>query len=83
MLRSVVQPFLLFFNQEVVMESFPLVRERFYPAWVMALAAAAVFGRLAFETVRLEIDMSENGYKAKDFDIEVAKRSEPSRIITL
>lgn len=49
MLRSVVQPFLLFFNQEVVMESFPLVRERFYPAWVMALAAAAVFGRLLLD----------------------------------
>ncbi|MFR8118053.1 MAG: MBL fold metallo-hydrolase [Lachnospira sp.] len=41
------------------------------------------YDKLAFETVRLEIDMSENGYKAKDFDIEVAKRSEPSRIITL
>lgn len=41
------------------------------------------YDKLAFETVRLEIDMSENSYKAKDFDIEVAKRSEPSRIITL
>ena len=41
------------------------------------------YDKLAFETVRLEIDMSENGYKAKDFDIEVAKRSEPSKIITL
>lgn len=41
------------------------------------------YDKLAFETVRLEIDMSDNVYKAKDFDIEVAKRSEPSRIITL
>lgn len=41
------------------------------------------YDKLAFETVRLEIDMSDNIYKAKDFDIEVAKRSEPSRIITL
>lgn len=29
---------------------------------------------LAYETVRLEIDMSENSYKAKDFRIAVAKR---------
>lgn len=41
------------------------------------------YDKLAFETVRLEIDMSDNIYKAKDFDITVAKRSEPSNIITL
>lgn len=39
------------------------------------------YDKLAFETVRLEIDMSDNLFKAKDFDIEVAKRSEPSKII--
>lgn len=41
------------------------------------------YDKLAFETVRLEIDMSDTIYKAKDFDIEVAKRSEPSRIISI
>jgi phosphoribosyl 1,2-cyclic phosphodiesterase len=41
------------------------------------------YDKLAYETVRLEIDMSGNSYKANDFDIEVAKRSEPSKIITI
>ncbi len=41
------------------------------------------YDKLAFETVRLEIDMGENDYKANDFRIEVAHRSEPSRIINL
>ena len=41
------------------------------------------YDKLAYETVRTEIDMSDNIYKAKDFDIEVAKRDEPSRIISI
>lgn len=36
---------------------------------------------LAYETVRLEITMSENEYKADDFPIYVAKRSELSQAI--
>ena len=39
------------------------------------------YDKLAFETVRLEIDMSDSCYRAVDFDIEVAKRSENSDII--
>ena len=38
---------------------------------------------LAYETVRLEIEMSENQYHADDFPISVAKRSECSKIITI
>lgn len=38
---------------------------------------------LAYESVRLEIDASDNPYKAGDFDIRVAKRSEPSTVIEL
>lgn len=38
------------------------------------------YDRLAYETVRLEIDMSENEFHSKDFYIEVAKRSEPSSL---
>jgi phosphoribosyl 1,2-cyclic phosphodiesterase len=41
------------------------------------------YDKLAYETVRLEIDMGDNIYKADDFEIEVAKRSEPSRIIAI
>ena len=36
--------------------------------------------QLAYEAVRLEITMGNNPYQASDFDIEVAKRSEPSTL---
>ncbi|SCX82514.1 Phosphoribosyl 1,2-cyclic phosphodiesterase [Butyrivibrio sp. INlla14] len=36
---------------------------------------------LAYETVRVEIDMGENPYHSSDFEIMVANRSEISRII--
>lgn len=38
---------------------------------------------LAFETVRLEIDQGDHGYKAADFSIAVAKRDLMSEIITI
>ena len=38
---------------------------------------------LAYETVRLEINMADNPYKADDFDIQVAKRSCPSKLIKI
>lgn len=38
---------------------------------------------LAYEAVRMEITMGENPYKAEDFDIQVAKRSEVSPIIRI
>jgi len=36
---------------------------------------------LAYETVRLEITMADNEYKATDFPISVAKRSEVSQVV--
>lgn len=39
------------------------------------------YAELAYETVRVEIDMGDNDYRAGDFRIEVASRSEPSDII--
>jgi len=36
---------------------------------------------LAFETVRMEIDMGDCPYQSGDFDLTVAKRSEPSKLI--
>ncbi|MBQ4282860.1 MAG: MBL fold metallo-hydrolase [Lachnospira sp.] len=39
------------------------------------------YDKLAFETVRLEIDMSESEYRAADFNIEVARRDVPSEVI--
>lgn len=38
---------------------------------------------LAYEAVRLEITAGDNPYKASDFRIRVAKRSEPSELIVL
>lgn len=41
------------------------------------------YEELAFETVRLEIDQGDHGYKASDFSISVAKREFMSEIITI
>lgn len=38
---------------------------------------------LAYETVRIEITMGDNSYKADDFPIQVARRNEPSPIIEI
>ena len=38
---------------------------------------------LAFETVRLEIEASDNSYHGNDFRLSVAKRSEPMEAITI
>lgn len=38
---------------------------------------------LAYETVRLEVEMGDNPYHAGDFPISVAKRSECSKLITI
>lgn len=37
--------------------------------------------QLAHEAVRLEITMGESPYQASDFDITVASRSEPTRLL--
>lgn len=37
--------------------------------------------QLAYETVKVEIDLGDNIYKSNDFDIEVAKRDNYSKII--
>lgn len=39
------------------------------------------YEELAFETVRLEVNLGENQYKADDFDIKVAKRDRPSELV--
>ena len=41
------------------------------------------YDKLAFETVRLEIDMSVSEYHAKDFDISVAERERPSEVVEI
>lgn len=38
---------------------------------------------LAYETVKLEIDMGDGPYKASDFSIEVAKRDQMSQVVNL
>lgn len=41
------------------------------------------YEKLAYETVRLEIDMADNPYRAKDFPIHVAKRDMISDLIEI
>lgn len=41
------------------------------------------YEELAYETVKLEIDQGDHGYRAADFPIAVAKRDKMSQIITL
>lgn len=38
---------------------------------------------LAYETVRMELDIGDCDYKASDFELSVAKRSEPTAIVEL
>jgi len=41
------------------------------------------FPELAYETVRVEINMADTPYQAKDFDLRIAGRDMPSEIITI
>ena len=41
------------------------------------------YAQLAYETVRMEVNLGENKYKADDFNIQVAKREEPSELIQI
>ena len=41
------------------------------------------YEKLAYETVRLEVDMADNQYKASDFPIQVAKRDSVSEMIEI
>ncbi len=39
------------------------------------------YAQLAYETVRLEVNLGENNYKADDFNIKVANRDKPSDLV--
>lgn len=41
------------------------------------------YAELAYETVRLEVNLGENDYRADDFNIQVARRDMPSDLIVL
>lgn len=41
------------------------------------------FPELAWQTVRMEVNMGDNPYQADDFDIQVAGRDVPSEILTM
>lgn len=47
------------------------------------LSKKSNYEALAYETVRLEIDMGNHPYQASDFQIEVAKREQLSRVVNL
>ena len=58
-----------------------LLNDRTKHVFLAHLSKENNFPELAFETVRMEIDLGDNSYKAKDFDIRVADRSTPSDIL--
>lgn len=50
---------------------------------LMHLSKENNYPELAYETVRLEITNADNPYQADDFRIDVAKRSEVSRVLSI
>jgi hypothetical protein len=41
------------------------------------------YDKLAYETVKCEIDMSDSEFKSKDFNISVAGRDMPSEVVSV
>lgn len=58
-----------------------VLHDNFKTAILGHLSKENNYERLAYETVRLEIDMADNDYHAGDFPIHVAKRDELSDVI--
>lgn len=58
-----------------------LLNERTENVFLSHLSKENNFPELAFETVRMEIDLGDNSYKARDFNIRVADRNAPSDIV--
>ena len=51
-----------------------LIHDKLKKIYLGHLSKENNYDKLAYETVKLEIDMSDNSFKSSDFDIEVAKR---------
>lgn len=58
-----------------------LLHDRFQAVILGHLSQENNYAQLAYETVRLEVAMGENPYKADDFPIYVASRTAPSPMI--
>ncbi len=58
-----------------------LLHDRFQAVILGHLSQENNYEQLAYETVRLEVAMGENPYKADDFPIYVASRTVPSQMI--
>lgn len=58
-----------------------LLNDRTENVFLSHLSKENNFPELAFETVRMEIDLGDNSYKARDFNIRVADRNAPSDIV--
>ncbi len=58
-----------------------LLHDNFKAVLLGHLSEENNYERLAYETVRLEIDMADNSYKAKDFPIHIAKRHAVSDVL--
>lgn len=60
-----------------------LLHDRLKHIFLGHLSKENNYEALAYETVKLEIDMGDSPYKASDFPIEVAKRDQMSQVVDL
>lgn len=60
-----------------------LLHDRLKHIFLGHLSKENNYEALAYETVKLEIDMGDSPYKASDFSIEVAKRDQMSQVVDL
>ena len=58
-----------------------LLNDRLERIFLGHLSRENNFPELAYETVKLEINQSDSGYNANEFNIQVAKRNSPSELI--
>ncbi|MEG0961616.1 MAG: MBL fold metallo-hydrolase [Lachnospiraceae bacterium] len=60
-----------------------VLHDRFQTVMLGHLSKENNYERLAYETVRLEVDMADNAYKSSDFPIQVANRDTVSNMIEI
>ena len=60
-----------------------LLNDRIKRIYLGHLSKENNFPELAYQTVRMEVNLGDNPYRADDFDIRVARRDEASEILNL
>lgn len=60
-----------------------VLHDRFKTVILGHLSKENNYERLAYETVRLEVDLADNQYRASDFPIQIARRDTVSQIVEI